>query len=60
MSSFDGGGQRARYIFKGRFGAILSTSYTVPEATHEEVDAFVRQILGLANNSKDGREETES
>jgi hypothetical protein len=59
MSS-DGDEQRTRYAFKGRFGAMLSTSQPPPEASNFEVDAFVRHILGLTKNKATESETTES
>lgn len=48
MSSSDGDQPKARYEFKGRFGAALSTVQSFDEASHEEIDAFVKEILGLS------------
>jgi len=47
MSSSGGEEPRTTYQFKGRFGAAPSTSLPIQEASHEEVDRFIRDILGL-------------
>jgi len=46
MSLLESGGQKERYVFRGRFGTAPSYQ-TAEEPTHEEVDRFVKGILGL-------------
>jgi hypothetical protein len=46
MSSLENGGPQTKYEFRGRFGAAPSTAQT-EEVPHEEIDHFVRGILGL-------------
>jgi hypothetical protein len=41
-----------RFAFKGRFGASVPVAPPAKEASHEEVDAFVKSILGLAKGEK--------
>jgi hypothetical protein len=50
MSSSDGEEQKAKYKFKGKFGAVSLGSHSVVEASSFEVDSFVRDILGLTKN----------
>ena len=57
MSSSEDDEQRTRYEFKGRFGAIELAPHPTEEASHFEVDAFVRDILGLTKSQ--GTEPTE-
>lgn len=46
MSSVENAGSTTKYEFKGRFGA--PATYTqVEEPTHEEIDRFVKSMLGL-------------
>jgi hypothetical protein len=52
MSSLEGDEPKARFEFKGKFGAAPSASMPVEEASHEEVDAFVKSILGLTKEKK--------
>ncbi|MGD0395909.1 MAG: hypothetical protein ABSB26_03255 [Nitrososphaerales archaeon] len=47
MSSSEGDEQGPKYEFKGKFAANPPASHPILEASHEEVDAFVREILGL-------------
>jgi hypothetical protein len=47
MSSSEGDESKAKYEFKGRFGATPSVARPIAEASHEEIDAFVKEILGL-------------
>ena len=50
MSASDGDEQKTRYEFKGKFGAIPPASHSAAEASSFEVDAFVKDILGLTKN----------
>jgi hypothetical protein len=50
MSSSDGEDQKTRYEFKGKFGEVKLVSYPIEDAPPFEVDAFVRDILGLTKN----------
>lgn len=43
---------QTRFVFKGRFGAAVPMTPPAAEASHEEVDAFVKSILGLAKDAK--------
>jgi hypothetical protein len=52
MSSLEGGEPQAKYEFKGKFGAAPSAPSPVEEASHEEIDAFVKNILGLTKEKK--------
>jgi len=47
MSSYESEDSASRYEFKGKFGAAPSVPPKIEEATHEEIDAFVKEILGL-------------
>ena len=53
MSSLEGDGPKAKYEFKGRFGAVSSASPSIAEASHEEIDAFVKSILGLTKEKEE-------
>jgi hypothetical protein len=53
MSSLEGDGPKAKFEFKGKFGAPLSAPLPVEEASHEDVDAFVKSILGLTKEKSD-------
>lgn len=57
MSSSEDDEQGTKYKFKGKFGANQISSGPVAEASHEVVDAFVKQILGLTKDK--GTESTE-
>jgi hypothetical protein len=46
MSSLEKEEPKAKYEFRGRFGAAPSASQA-EEPTHEEIDHFVKGILGL-------------
>jgi hypothetical protein len=48
----EGSAQQVRYEFKGRYGAAVPSIPLPTEASHDEVDAFVKQILGLLNEDK--------
>lgn len=50
MSSSEDDEQGTKYEFEGEFGAKPLTSRPIREASHEEVDAFVRHILSLTKN----------
>lgn len=52
MSSSENDQPEPKYEFKGRFGAASSASPSFDEASHEEIDAFVKDILGLAKDKK--------
>ena len=47
MTSLEGDKPTSKWEFKGKFGAAPSTSPPMVEASHEEIDVFVRNILGL-------------
>jgi hypothetical protein len=47
MSSLEYAGPRTKYEFRGRFGAPAA-SVQAEEPTHEEIDRFVKGILGLS------------
>jgi len=47
MSSFEGEEAQTKYQFRGKFGAAPTGPLKVEEATHEEIDRFVKDILGL-------------
>lgn len=47
MSSLEGDEPKVKFEFKGKFGASPSAPLPAEEASHEEVDAFVKSILGL-------------
>jgi hypothetical protein len=42
-----------KYEYKGRFGAAPSASPSIVEASHEEIDAFVKNILGLTKEKEE-------
>jgi hypothetical protein len=50
MSSSEDDEQGTRYEFKGKFGKNPPISHPIAEASHEEVDAFVKHILGLTKD----------
>ena len=50
MSSLEVDEPELKYEFKGKFGAPMSTSPPIAEASHEEIDAFVKNFLGLTRN----------
>jgi hypothetical protein len=52
MSTLEDVQPQARFVFKGRFGAAVPVALPAVEASHEEVDAFVKSILGLAKDAK--------
>jgi len=52
MSLFEGEEDKAKFVFKGRFGAAPAPPSAIEEASHEEVDAFVKGILGLDKHKK--------
>jgi hypothetical protein len=52
MSSSESDQPEAKYEFKGKFGAASSGSLSFDEASHEEIDSFVKDILGLAKDKK--------
>jgi hypothetical protein len=52
MSSLEGDGPKVKWEFKGRFGASPSASPPIAEASHEEIDAFVKNILGLVKEKE--------
>ena len=55
MSSLEGDEPKVRFEFKGKFGAAPSTPMPDEEASHEEIDAFVKSILGLTKEKSDWR-----
>jgi hypothetical protein len=46
MPSLENAGPTTKYEFRGRFGAP-ATYPQVEEPTHEDIDRFVKSILGL-------------
>jgi len=42
-----------KYEYKGRFGAAPMASKPMEEASHEEIDAFVKNILGLTKRKEE-------
>jgi len=48
MSSTGENGSVAKYVFKGWYGAKVQTQ-AVKEASHEEIDAFIRELLGVTD-----------
>jgi hypothetical protein len=52
MSSLEGDQPIAKWEFKGKFGQAPSASPPIAEASHEEIDAFVRHILGLVKEKE--------
>lgn len=46
MSAVETYAQEVKYEFKARYGTELM-SQPVREATREEIDSFVREVLGL-------------
>lgn len=53
MSSLEGDKPIAKWEFKGRFGEAPSASTPIVEASHEEIDAFVKHILGLVKEKEE-------
>jgi hypothetical protein len=51
MSGTEGEPETQKFVFKARYGAT-ATGPDRSEASHEEVDAFVRSILGVDKNKK--------
>ncbi len=49
----EGDEPRAKYEFKGKFGAAPKVSQPIEEASHEEIDAFVKSILGLTKEKEE-------
>jgi len=47
MSNMEGEQEKAKYLFKGWYGAKPSMA-PARETTHEEINDFVKEILGLA------------
>ena len=47
MSNIEGEPEKAKYLFKGWYGAKPSMA-PARETTHEEINDFVKEILGLA------------
>ena len=43
-------GQTQRYVFKARFGAVSPSAPAQEEPSHDEINAFVNEILGLATD----------
>jgi hypothetical protein len=52
MSSSESDQPEAKYEFKGKFGAAPSAVPLFEEASHEDIDTFVKNILGLAKDKK--------
>jgi hypothetical protein len=50
MSSSEGDEQKTKYEFKDKLGPDPLIPHPTAEASHEEVDAFVRHILGLTKD----------
>lgn len=53
MSWLEGDKPIAKWEFKGKFGQAPSASPPIVEASHEEIDAFVRHILFLAKEKEE-------
>lgn len=53
MSSLERDEPKAKYEFRGRFGAVSSASPSIVEASHEEIDVFVKSILGLTKEKEE-------
>gem|GEM_PF-355289 len=52
MSSLEGDEPKAKYEFRGKFGGAPRASQPVVEVSHEEIDTFVKSILGLTKNTE--------
>jgi len=52
MSLSEEGGESSKFQFKGRFG-VASAAIPSEEPTHEEIDRFVKNILGLDNDKEE-------
>ncbi|MGD0318911.1 MAG: hypothetical protein ABSB56_04375 [Nitrososphaerales archaeon] len=52
MASLEGDEPKAKYEFRGRFGGAPRVSQPVVEVSHEEIDAFVKSILGLTKDTE--------
>ena len=51
--SLDKNGQtQTKYVFKARFGAVSPSMPAAEESSHEEIDGFVKGILGLTTDKK--------
>jgi len=51
MSAVESYAQEAKYVFKARYGSEPS-SQPIREATREEIDSFVREVLGLGEKKR--------
>ena len=60
MSSSEGDEQGTKYEFKGKFGANPLAPHPIREASHEEMDAFVKQTLGLTKSRETDSTATKS
>ena len=58
MSSASGDDHAAKFEFKGKYGAQPNGTHTPAEASHEEIDAFVREILGVLNKKENPSNES--
>jgi hypothetical protein len=52
MSSQEYGQTQSRYVFKGRFGGVTTTEPKREEPSKSEIDAFVREALGILITKK--------
>lgn len=52
MSSSENNQPEARFQFRGKFGVSPPVSPPIEEASHEEIDAFVKSILGLSKEKE--------
>lgn len=52
MSSPEGDEPTVKFEFKGKFGSAPTAPLPVEEASHEDIDAFVKHILGLNKEQK--------
>ncbi len=44
--------QQTKFVFKARYGAAVPKTVPRDEPTHEDIDDFVRSILGLKPDQK--------
>ncbi|MGD0146677.1 MAG: hypothetical protein ABSB53_07495 [Nitrososphaerales archaeon] len=60
MSSSEDDEQKSKYEFKGKFGANPLAPRPIQEASYEDADALVRQILGLTKSRETDSTATKS
>ena len=53
MSSMGGDEPKVKYEFRGKFGGAPKVSQLIVEASHEEIDVFVKSILGLTKEKNE-------